>query len=239
MLILHYVPAGSASCRVRFCLTEKNADYEKRIVNIREGEHHSAEYLKLNPNGLVPTLVHNERPIWESAVICEYLDDIIPSPALRPEDPYERSLMRNWVKFIDEQCLPALIVFNWSVRVTPYASQWTDAELQVRLERIPTAQRREAWLRAARDPYSEDERKAAWTTLVNLIERMNNVLTRTPWLTGGGLTIADIAAATFIWRIQAISPSELERETFAPVRDWWKRIQTRPGFSVAFDQNFS
>ena len=239
MLELHYVSAGSASCRVRFCLTEKELPYEAKIVNIRDGEQNSDAYLKLNPNGLVPTLVHDSRPVWESAVICEYLDDAFPQPPLKPADPYQRSLMRNWVKYFDEQCQPALIIFNWSIRVSPYASRWTDEELKSRLARIPTAARREAWLRAARNPYTEEERAGALKTLVGVIGRMEAALTRHAWLAGDSISLADIAAAPFVWRLRAIAPGEFGRPGLKALNDWWERIAARPGFKVAFDQEFT
>lgn len=239
MLELYYVPAGSASCRVRFCLTEKELPYEAKIVNIREGEQNSEAYLKLNPNGLVPTLVHDGEPVWESAVICEYLDDAFPQPSLKPADPYQRSLMRNWVKYFDEQCQPALIVFNWSIRVSPYASRWTDEELKERLARIPTAARREAWLRAARNPYTEEERAGALKTLVGVIRRMDAALTRHAWLAGDSISLADIAAAPFVWRLHAIAPDEFGQPDLKALNGWWERMASRPGFKVAFDQEFT
>jgi glutathione S-transferase len=239
MLELFYVPAGSASCRVRFCLAEKELSYEAKTVNIREGEQHSEAYLRLNPNGLVPTLVHDGKPVWESAVICEYLDDAFPNPPLKPSDPHLRSLMRNWVKYFDEQCQPALIVFNWSIRVAPYASRWTDEELKERLARIPTAARREAWLRAARNPYTEEERAAALKTLVGLIDRMERDLNKHAWLAGEAMSLADLAAAPFVWRLRTIAPDEFARPDLKTLNSWWERVAARPGFAVAFDQEFT
>ena len=64
-------------------------------------EHHSPEYLKINPNGVIPTLIHDGQPLHESGTICEYLDESFPDPPLRPETPYERGEMRNWIRHID------------------------------------------------------------------------------------------------------------------------------------------
>ena len=46
-------------------------------------EHHSPAYLKINPNGVIPTLIHDGRPLNESGTICEYLDEVFPEPPLR------------------------------------------------------------------------------------------------------------------------------------------------------------
>ena len=52
-----------------------------------EFEQHRLDYLVLNPNSVVPTLVHRDRPIMESSVIIEYLDDAFPEVPLKPADP--------------------------------------------------------------------------------------------------------------------------------------------------------
>ena len=50
----------------------------------RSMEHHSPEYLKINPLGVIPTLIHDGQPLHESGTICEYLDETFPDPPLRP-----------------------------------------------------------------------------------------------------------------------------------------------------------
>ena len=75
-------------------------------------EHHSPEYLKINPLGVIPTLIHDGKPLHESGTICEYLDESFPDPPLRPDTPYERAEMRNWIRHIDG-LIGNLIIFNW------------------------------------------------------------------------------------------------------------------------------
>lgn len=65
--------------------------------------HHSPEYLRINPNGVIPALIHDGRPLFESGTICEYLDEVFPEPPLRPDDAYGRAAMRNWVRHADER----------------------------------------------------------------------------------------------------------------------------------------
>jgi glutathione S-transferase len=78
MMILHHGWRSSASRRVRLCLEEKGLAYESHVVDMANLEHHSPEYLKINPNGVIPTLIHDGLPLHESGTICEYLDETFP-----------------------------------------------------------------------------------------------------------------------------------------------------------------
>lgn len=229
---------SSASRRVRLCLAEKGIAYDGVAIDMSKQEQHAPEYLAMNPNGVVPSLlVAPGRSLYESSTICEYLDDIQPEPPLRPADPYERAVMRNFVRFTDEKCLPNLLILNWSLALQPGASQWTDAQLQEKLARIPTAERREAWVRIARRPYTEDEKAAARQKLVELVDRMEAMLEGTHWLVGGAYSLADIAAVPFIARIDEIAPEALAPATHPRTSDWWARIRQRPAFAQArFDR---
>lgn len=228
---------SSASRRVRLCLEEKGIAYESVPIDLAKQEHHAPQFLAMNPNGVVPALMlDGGRSLYESATICEYLDDISPEPPLRPSDPYQLAVMRNFVRWTDEKSLPNLLILNWSIALQPGASQWNDAQLKERLDRIPTPERREAWLRIARKPYTEEEKKSALDKLLLLVDKMEAMLSdSSAWLIEGRYSLADIAAVPFIARIAELAPDALQG---APhVNDWWARVQQRPAFAAArFDR---
>lgn len=234
MMVLHHAWRSSASRRVRLCLEEKGLAYESHPVDLAKMEHHTAQYLSINPNGVIPTLVHDGKPLHESGTICEYLDEIRPEPPLRPEGAYERATMRNWIRHIDG-LIGNLIIFNWVHHLAKTASQWSDAELAERLKKIPSKERQEAWRRAARKPYTEEERAAARTKLVTeLLDRMEVSLQASAWLVGVRYSIADIAAVPFVKRIdEEIAPDEVTAARHPRVTEWWKTIQARPAFARA------
>ena len=60
---------------------EKKLDWTGHRLELLKFEHLQPDYLRLNPNGVVPTLVHDGRVILESSVICQYLDEAFPEPA--------------------------------------------------------------------------------------------------------------------------------------------------------------
>ena len=234
MMILHHAWRSSASRRVRLCLEEKGLEYEGYHVDLEKMEHHSPEYLRINPLGVIPTLIHDGKPLHESGTICEYLDESFPDPPLRPETPYERALMRNWIRHIDG-LIGNLIIFNWRHHLQKTAQQWSDEELAERLKNIPSKERQEAWLRVARKPYTEEERDAARGKLVTLLlDRMEEALKPSGWLVGKAYSITDIAAVPFVKRIdEEIAPHEVTASKHPRVSEWWAKIQARPAFARA------
>jgi glutathione S-transferase len=234
MMILHHAWRSSASRRVRLCLEEKGLEYEGHHVNLEKMEHHSPEYLAINPLGVIPTLIHDGKPLHESGTICEYLDESFPDPKLRPDTPYERAEMRNWIRHIDG-LIGNLIIFNWRHHLQKTAQQWSDQELAERLKKIPSKERQEAWLRVARKPYTEEERDAARGKLVTLLlDRMEEALKPSGWLVGKAYSITDIAAVPFVKRIyEEIAPHEVTANKHPRVSEWWAKIQARPAFARA------
>ncbi|XP_050218849.1 probable glutathione S-transferase [Mercurialis annua] len=97
------------SCRVEWALKLKGINYEYIEENIYNK---SALLLQYNPvHKLIPVLVHRGKPICESMVIVEYLDETWPDHPLLPTDPYERATARFWVDFIGTDKIPIWKVF--------------------------------------------------------------------------------------------------------------------------------
>ncbi|MGZ8445922.1 MAG: glutathione S-transferase family protein, partial [Candidatus Binatia bacterium] len=102
MIELYHNDMSVCAQKVRFALAEKKLAWESHHLNLRAGDQQQPEYLKLNSNAVVPTLVDNGTVVIESTVICEYLDDAYPEPRLRTADAVGRARMRLWTKQLDE-----------------------------------------------------------------------------------------------------------------------------------------
>ncbi len=87
---------SSAAFRARIALNLKGIKPELRFVHLLRngGEQHNAEYRTLNPQELIPALVHEGHTITQSLAIVEYLDEIVPQPPLLPADSYGRARAR-------------------------------------------------------------------------------------------------------------------------------------------------
>jgi glutathione S-transferase len=75
-LVLYHSPVSTCSQKVRMALAEKELPWTDHVIIFSRGDHLTEEYLALNPNGVVPTLLHDDVPITDSSVINEYLEDV-------------------------------------------------------------------------------------------------------------------------------------------------------------------
>lgn len=95
-LILYSYYRSSAAFRVRIALNLKSLPYKLRPVHLLKngGEQHAENYRQMNPQQLVPTLLSNGRPITQSLAIMEYLEELVPEPALLPKGAEARARVR-------------------------------------------------------------------------------------------------------------------------------------------------
>src|SRR6266567_4782712 len=99
---LYNAPQSTCSQRVRFVLNAKGLPFEEVKLDLLAGDQLKPDYLKLNPNGVVPTLDHDGNVVIDSSVIIEYVDEISPEQNFTPRAPVERARMRSLMRFIDE-----------------------------------------------------------------------------------------------------------------------------------------
>lgn len=236
MLKLYHGWHSTCSRRVRICLTEKGLDWGSAHIALPRLEHLEPWYLKLNPNGVVPTLDHDGRIVVESNVIIEYLDEVWPKPPLRPEDPYGRARMRIWMDKFEH-------AVHRSVNVISFIRQgrnkrfegMPEEERQAVIDRQPTAERRAQLARRLRDGISEEEMAVAEARLAEVLDEMERTLRDRPWLAGETFSLADISIAPFIERFEENKQARLVDWSLRPaLGDWWARLQSRPAYKTAF-----
>ena len=125
MITLYHAHHSTCSQKVRVVLAEKEQAFETVSLDLGKKDQLDPEYLKLNPNGVVPALVDGPDVILESSVICEYLDERYPGVQLTPDDVVERARMRAWMHFAEEVPVPAIRVPSFN-RVFLYLFEGLD-----------------------------------------------------------------------------------------------------------------
>jgi len=107
VVLLDYWPSPFGM-RVRIALAEKGVDYEYREEDLPKGK--SELLLKMNPvHKKIPVLIHNNRPVCESLIIVQYIDEVWSHKnPLLPSDPYQRAQARFWADFIEKK-VPLLL----------------------------------------------------------------------------------------------------------------------------------
>lgn len=232
-IVLYHGMASTCSKKVRLALYEKGLPFESHLLDLQKFEQHRPEYLAINPNGVVPSLVVDGQPVIESTVIIEFIDDRFPGTPLRPQDPFERATMRLWTKFSDEVAYKAVYVPTWHHLKHRAEEGLKGANLQATLSRVPDAERKERWEKMAEGGYSDDELKEAYVRMEECLARVEAGLKPGPWLAGSQYSLADIAVIPFIERINNLRPDLVDGKRLPRLVDWHGRMRERPAFAKA------
>jgi glutathione S-transferase len=116
MLQLHYFP-GNASLTPHILLEEIGVPFELKLVDRKIGDHKSPEYLKLNPNGLIPVLVDGDLVLYETAAIVLHLVDTNPAANLAPRvGTAERAHFYKWLIWLTNTLQASLILYFYPER---------------------------------------------------------------------------------------------------------------------------
>src|ERR1700760_2360618 len=100
---------SNAAFRVRVALALKNLAFEEIDIDILSGRQFDPGYAEVNAEHVVPTLVHDGRPIFQSLAIIEYLDEIQAEPRLLPADAHERAHARSLAMILAADAHPLTV----------------------------------------------------------------------------------------------------------------------------------
>jgi len=156
--------------KVVWVLTELGIAFEREDVGGPFGGNREPDYLRLNPNGLVPTVFDGDLVLWESNTICRYICNKHAAHALYPAAPGERALCERWMDWQLSVVVPALVPLFFMLIRTPAA------------ERDPAAI--EKLKRHAAEPF----------------KILEQALGDRPYLGGAELTLADIGTGIWAHR---------------------------------------
>jgi glutathione S-transferase len=233
-LELHHNGLSSCSQKVRLVLAEKDLRFTSREVNLVAGEQHAPAYVALNPNHVVPTLVHDGRVLIESSLINEYLEESFPEPPLAPREPAARHAMRLWVKQIDEKVHPAAGVLTYAIGARPAALAQPPEVREANVAAIPDPTRRAARRSVLERGVAAPEFAGALAAFLDLLDAMEGALAPGGWLSGARFGLADAAALPYVLRLEHLAMAPLFSGATRPrVADWLARVKARPSFTTA------
>lgn len=224
MLELYHNVNSVCAQKVRVALAEKGLEYKEHLIDLRGGQFDPA-YMKLNPNAVVPTLVHDGRPVIESSVILYYLDEAFPRPPLMPEDPHARAAVRLYNKLIDEYVHNSCTILTFATAFRPWFAGLSGEEIEQRLAKAPSKKRTEYKRDVALHGLESKFVREALEHHLKLLKMMDEALGRGPWLAGAQFSLADAAVIPYIFRLDLL---RLERLFGEKTRSWYARMRARP-----------
>jgi glutathione S-transferase len=234
MLELYHTNWSVCAQKVRLVIAEKGLKVCERHIDLRAREQQAPEYLKLNPNGYVPTLVHDGRSIVESAIICEYLDEVYREIPLTPSDPVDRAYMRTWTRRPDDGLHRACATVTNAIS---FRLQWLEkprAEIEKMLASTPDPERRN-WRREMIERGIDSPLFFnALSTYQTLLRDMEEALRDRKWLACDRYTLADVSLTSYLNRVAELQLHNLWEGRCPRVTDWFERIQERRNFRIAF-----
>jgi glutathione S-transferase len=185
--------------------------------------------LKLNPNGYVPTLMHNDRVLTESRLINEYLGAAFSGPRLMPPDPFDRYRVNAWTKQIDDSLHLNIYVLSFAIifragrlAMTPDALE-RSLPLTNPVKRLYTLQMIEHGFNAA--PV-----RPALARFRKLLDDMEASLSHAPWLAGDTYSLADVDFTPYLARLNTLGVWPLLAAHYPNVARWFAEVQGRPSY---------
>lgn len=175
---------------------------ERAVVHLGKQEQRLPDYIALNPNGRVPTLVDGDFVLWESNAIMQYLADQKPGNTLFPADLRARADVNRWLFWQSSHWSPAIAALNFENLLKKLLNIGEpDAAIVKRNEELVKQ------FAGILDTHMKDRE----------------------WVSGSALTLADIAIAA---PLMYIAPAKLPVETFPNVMRWFGQVRELPAWKA-------
>ena len=231
MITIYTWEPNANSGKPLLLLKEKGAEFDFHYINMGALEQHSPDYVKVNPNGTVPTIIVDGFAMFESTPAMEYLDEVVHGEALTPKDPLQRWKMRWWMRFIDEYLMPCLAMQAGSA--AGGRMQMSEEEKDAAVARIPLPERARVWRLILDRGVSEDELTESRRRVTSAIATFEQALGESPYLTGPDYSLADLNAMTTLhsWPLMR---EDISEEKTPNLWAWFRRCHVRQGTKDAF-----
>jgi glutathione S-transferase len=238
ILQLYHNNMSTCAQKVRLVLREKGLHAEEIHVDLRAGDQNRPEYLALNPNGVVPTLVDRGNVIIESTIICEYLEDAWSALPLRPADPLARARMRAWTQQPDAGFHQAVGISCVSIAFRHQHLARGPEHVARYLAERPDPVQRERMRQMFERGVDAPGVGAALRRYARFVHDMARQLRCSPWLAGAEFSLADAMAVPYVVRLEHLDMSWWWTDAArgcVEVGAWLARCKERPSYAAIAD----
>jgi glutathione S-transferase len=233
MPTLYHGRTSVCSIKARLALAEKGVDFDSRLLTLR-GDQFDPAYMKLNPNAVVPTLLHDDQVIIESTVIMHYVDEAFAGVPLMPADPFARSRARMITKLMDEHVHISCMTLTFATANRAHLARMTAQEMEEELAKAPDQRRSEIKRQVVQQGLDTPLIVEALRHQQNLHALIEAAMERGPYLAGTSYSLADAAATPYIWRLEQIKLAPMWQHQRG-VAAWYERMRARPSFNTAVE----
>lgn len=229
---LYHGITSVCSIKVRIGLAEIGMDYEGIVLDLPNGEQHNPEYLKINPDAVVPTLVDRDLVIFESSLILEYLDREYNDSKLMPKGRVAETNAKHWLL----RCLAVHDAINTLSFSTAYRdrtrSTKTQEEIALILASMPDPVKRLKRRDILENGLASIFVEQALRNLRKAFDDMSGILAQTDWISGKDFGITDIALVSYIDRIERLGFEGMWTRSQPEIGKWLAAMQARPSYKV-------
>jgi glutathione S-transferase len=229
---LYHNAFSTCSQKVRLVLAEKGLEFVSHEIDLLGGGQHDPDYVKLNPNHVVPTLVDEGDVLTESTLINEYLEDAYPDPPMRPTGAAARHAARMWTQKLDHSVHAATGVVTFAIGPRVALLQQPEEVREANINSIPEPARRAARRSVIEHGVGAPEFAGAIKTMVGLLEAMDVALRNEAWLSGGSFGLADAALLPYVLRLDQLAMAPVI-EARPHLSEWFGRVQALSAYRVA------
>jgi glutathione S-transferase len=233
MLTLYHGRTSVCSVKARLALIEKGVTFESKLMTLR-GDQYDPAYLELNPNAVVPTLVHDGRVIIESTVIMHYVNDAFEGPALMPTNAIARANVHMTTKLMDEHVHNCCTVLTFATANRSEMQRQTVAQFEAERAMEPSKSRSDAKRQVATLGLEAPLVAEALRTQCRLLHHIEDAMQHGTYIAGDSYSLADAAATPYLYRLEKLRLAQLW-EGKPSVAAWYARMKRRPSFTVAVE----
>jgi len=234
MLELYHGEPNGAALKALIVLHEKQLPFTSRYLDLLEGTpFDDMVEVAYNLEREAPILVHHGQPITESLFLSMYLDDAFPDRPLQSGEALDLWSLLVWGRFCGEVLAPAVSTLGSKAHLVPALAGRDRAAVEAAIESLRTPERREAWLQALDDSFSDEELAESRRKAAVAAARIEAALAGSDWLSGPAFSLADIEVFAYADALPLLVPDVASPAAAPRLNAWLDRVRARPSVAKA------